>query len=744
MKRRRRIKREFFTNGCHEMQQFPNVLAVHKSCFLKRAASVLNSALLLFVCFQAATVHTQSLYGNTVNVAAKVREKDKEGNTAYAPYKDFATLLVDSLKGFKQTPAPKLDKYGGNATKRIAGNGFFRVMKQGGRWWCVTPEGHPYLNIAVNSINRGGSERNAAAFAQTFGSEEKWMVSTVSLLHENGFSSGGSWSDIKAITNYNKTASRPLAYCINWNFMSQYGKARGGTFQVPGHTGYPGNVIFVFDPAFPTFCDSLAKQTAAYKSDKALFGYFSDNEMPFNVNNLEGYLSLPETDHGYIAAKAWLTAKGINKDQITEQHKKDFLAYEAERYFSIVSASLRKYDPNHLYLGCRLYSSEKNVPEFMQTAGRFLDVVSINYYGAWTPSALTMNNWAAWSGRPFIVTEYYVKGEDAGLANTSGAGWIVKTQADRGAFYQNFCMGLLRSDACVGWHWFKYQDNDPAQKGAEPSNTDANKGLVDNDYKVYMPLAERMKVLNLNSYALIDYFKGKSVATKDLDLYLLIGQSNMAGRGEITGKYKTEGSDSVFMLSKDDLWTKAVHPLHFDKPLIAGVGPGLRFGLEMAKTTHHKIGLIPCAVGGTSIDAWVPDGYDKATNTHPYDDAVKRLRLALLSGNLKGIIWLQGESDSDPVKAKDYLPKLTVLIQRLRSLASDKDLPFVAGEIGRFKEQYGNINSQLKALAITVPYTTVVTSENLADKGDSIHFDAPSADEYGKRFAEGMKSLLHN
>ena len=30
--------------------------------------------------------------------------------------------------------------------------------------------------------------------------------------------------------------------------MSSYGKKRGGTFQKPGHTGYPNDCIFVFDP----------------------------------------------------------------------------------------------------------------------------------------------------------------------------------------------------------------------------------------------------------------------------------------------------------------------------------------------------------------------------------------------------------------------------------------------------------------------------------------------------------------
>jgi hypothetical protein len=56
------------------------------------------------------------------------------------------------------------------------------------------------------------------------------------------------------------------------------------------------------------------------------------------------------------------------------------------------------------------------------------------------------------AAKPFLVTEWYVKAEDAGFKNTTVAGWIVPTQRDRAAFYQNFVLALLESRACVGWH----------------------------------------------------------------------------------------------------------------------------------------------------------------------------------------------------------------------------------------------------------------------------------------------------
>lgn len=80
------------------------------------------------------------------------------------------------------------------------------------------------------------------------------------------------------------------------------------------------------------------------------------------------------------------------------------------------------------------------------------------------------------------------------------------TQAQRGDYYQNFTLALLQSKDVIGWHWFKYQDNDPNDSGAELSNRDANKGVMDIRYHPYVPLLEAMKQINTSVYALADYF----------------------------------------------------------------------------------------------------------------------------------------------------------------------------------------------------------------------------------------------
>lgn len=231
---------------------------------------------------------------------------------------------------------------------------------------------------------------------------------------------------------------------------------------------------------------------------------------------------------------------------------------------------------------------------------------------------------------------------------------------------------------------------------------------------------------------------------KHTHIYILMGQSNMAGRGKITEEYKNQQHDRVIMLNKENEWVQAKHPLHFDKPKAAGVGPGLTFGISMAEANPGlTIGLVPCAVGGTAIRKWVPGGYDSVTNKHPYDDALLRIKLAMKKGVIKGVIWHQGEGDSGVKSSQTYVDKLAELIERIRKEVGNPKLPFVVGQLAMYRDNYQYINKELPKLPVKVPYTTVVSSEGLWHKGDGTHFDSPSAAEYGRRFADGIL-LLQN
>ncbi len=229
-------------------------------------------------------------------------------------------------------------------------------------------------------------------------------------------------------------------------------------------------------------------------------------------------------------------------------------------------------------------------------------------------------------------------------------------------------------------------------------------------------------------------------------LYVLAGQSNMAGRGVPEVVDKTP-HPRVWMLNSANQWVPATDPMHFDKPYVVGVGPGLTFGKLMAEQTDTTvfIGLIPTAVGGSAIDAWQPGGYHEQTKNYPYDEALKRVQQAQTAGTLYGILWHQGESDSKPELVDGYEQKLTGLIRRFRRALKAPNLPVVVGTVGDFYVAKTppaiRINTILRQLPNHEPHTACVEATGLTDKGDSTHFDTTSARELGRRYAAAMQKL---
>lgn len=236
-------------------------------------------------------------------------------------------------------------------------------------------------------------------------------------------------------------------------------------------------------------------------------------------------------------------------------------------------------------------------------------------------------------------------------------------------------------------------------------------------------------------------------------LYLLVGQSNMAGRGTVEAS-DTVPNRRVLRLNPAGQWEVAKDPVHFDKP-VAGVGPGLAFGRAMAAAdTSVVIGLIPCAVGGSGIEAWAPGAYFADTNTYPYDEALARARVAQPAGTLAGIIWHQGETDSSPEKTPAYSTRLAALIAQFRADLRSPTLPFVAGQLPAFQfKKVGadgverpnpsakRINAAVAGLGKTMPYYAFVSAARTTDRGDHLHFDARSARLLGRRYARAMQQL---
>lgn len=220
---------------------------------------------------------------------------------------------------------------------------------------------------------------------------------------------------------------------------------------------------------------------------------------------------------------------------------------------------------------------------------------------------------------------------------------------------------------------------------------------------------------------------------KYMQLYLLIGQSNMAGRGKVEPKDEVT-KPNIYMLTKDLQWVLAKDPVHFDKP-IAGVGLGSEFARQIvAVDPNTMVGLIPAAMGGSSLDEWKPGG-------GLYQSAVTRTLAAMKNGTLAGILWHQGEADSNHDKVTTYAQRFSVMIAQLRKDLSAEHVPVIVGELGRFRPANAEFNTALPKVVEHVPLCAYVISEGLTDKGDHLHFDSVSLRILGQRYATAFLKI---
>jgi len=232
---------------------------------------------------------------------------------------------------------------------------------------------------------------------------------------------------------------------------------------------------------------------------------------------------------------------------------------------------------------------------------------------------------------------------------------------------------------------------------------------------------------------------------ENFHLYLLMGQSNMAGRGKVES-IDTLTHPRVFMLDKGMKWVAAKDPIHFDKP-IAGTGLALTFGKVLANENNNiRIGLIPCAKGGSSINNWFQDSLHNATNSYPYNEMIKKAKKAMTEGTLKGILWHQGESDSETeASINGYTEKFNAMLDSIKADLNIERIPIVIGEIGYFfdkKNPLANeLNMVLNQIASNNNCITLVSGERLNHKGDSIHFNSDSYRELGVRYASKMQEI---
>ena len=238
----------------------------------------------------------------------------------------------------------------------------------------------------------------------------------------------------------------------------------------------------------------------------------------------------------------------------------------------------------------------------------------------------------------------------------------------------------------------------------------------------------------------------------EYDVYLLIGQSNMAGRGYMTEKDKKVFDKRVFILNAEGEVVPATNPLNQYSSIRKGmdiqrIGPGYGFAKKISKKTKRKILLVVNARGGTTLSQWAKGeggaGY--------YEEAVRRTRQAMQYGQLKAILWHQGCGDSR--KTDVYLDSLAVFVENLRSDLNSPAVPFIAGELGKWRPNVSDFNEMIHSISDYIPLSDWVSSDGgtpISTPGSQgapdlkdPHFDRKSQLLIGQRYADKILEMCY-
>jgi Carbohydrate esterase, sialic acid-specific acetylesterase len=240
-----------------------------------------------------------------------------------------------------------------------------------------------------------------------------------------------------------------------------------------------------------------------------------------------------------------------------------------------------------------------------------------------------------------------------------------------------------------------------------------------------------------------------------LQLFILAGQSNMSGMGDMP----LSGMDvnpRVYVFGNDYHWKLAREPIDDSKNQVdtvsedksAGFSPALSFATTLLKQSPDMlIGLIPCAKGGSLIDEWQRNLSDKAL----YGSCLKRVRAASVMGNVVGLLYFQGEIDAiDPKEhprrifsSHQWADKFSALVRDWRRDLNSPELPIVFAQIGtntepdRFKN-WAVVKAQQRM--VQIPFSRMIATDDLALK-DYVHFTTESYRIIGQRFAKSYFGL---
>ncbi|MFZ0250031.1 MAG: IPT/TIG domain-containing protein [Acidimicrobiales bacterium] len=367
-------------------------------------------------------------------------------------------------------------------TGSFAATGFFHVAQASdGRWWFVDPSGKPFYSTGIDHVSaspdvdvKTGLCPYCQAIASQYPSTAAWAAATVAQLRSWGFNTMGDYSDTS-------TFAPVMPYTV------QLSMASGDDW---------------FAPSFVTHANEVAAtQVAPLATDPNLIGYYTDSELAWGPNEddnqslLDQYLELPPGSPGLAEAQQFIG------------NPSGFATALATRYFSVTSAALHAYDPNHLNLGVKAESNDIP-PELLQVASQYVDVFSIDDYAlqpgdaavpveVWNylPVEPNFANFEALVHKPLLIAEYSFRAITPTTPDTVPS--ILATypdQAARAAAYTNYIGTMVQTAPwLVGDHWFEYTDE---PQGGRFDGENSDFGLVSTANVPYEDMVQAVSLMH--------------------------------------------------------------------------------------------------------------------------------------------------------------------------------------------------------------------------------------------------------
>jgi hypothetical protein len=368
---------------------------------------------------------------------------------------------------------------GGDTTRSLESTGFFRTERIDGRWMLIDPHGHPFFSIGMDLVGynpdsfatrvtgreylfeelpEGGPpclspgvvSFYVANIMRRFGPDwrDHWRTQIVERLRAWGVNTIGNWSDPALAVSSGMPYVLPLG---GWTTNKAF--------------PFPYDFPDVFSEEFEVCIDeAVRRQCVPLRDEPLLIGWFLGNE-PAWARGFEADQSWAETvlsDPEDSATKRRLQSLIASAGQ---DGAREFLYDCAQKYFEVITASVRKHDPNHLVLGVRFAGQPHS--RFVQMSSLF-DVFSVNIYTAdFAPDPELIRHYSAACGKPVLIGEFTACAPERGLQGLFYFTHKVRDQAERATAYRYFVEKAAATPEIIGAHWFQLVDDLPTGRPAD-------------------------------------------------------------------------------------------------------------------------------------------------------------------------------------------------------------------------------------------------------------------------------------